>query len=80
MLDRSNAAGPTLKGPLHKREIPDDAKWIYEAWDVANSTDSPHLVESWKGAVSSDVDICSEIGVELMHKGGNAVDAIIGRS
>lgn len=76
---RKNAVGPTLKGSLYKREIPNDAAWIYDTWDVANSTDSSQLIESLEGAVSSDVDICSEIGVELMQKGGNAVDAIIGR-
>lgn len=30
------------------------------------------------GAVSSDVEVCSRIGVELLKKGGNAVDAAIG--
>lgn len=28
--------------------------------------------------VSSDVDVCSQIGVDVMKKGGNAVDAAIG--
>ena len=28
--------------------------------------------------VSSDVDVCSQIGVDTMKKGGNAVDAAIG--
>ncbi|KAF8466699.1 gamma-glutamyltranspeptidase [Kalaharituber pfeilii] len=36
------------------------------------------MIESRNGAVSSDVEVCSKIGVELMKKGGNAVDAVIG--
>jgi len=31
------------------------------------------------GVVSSDVDVCSQIGVDTMKKGGNAVDAAIGK-
>lgn len=41
-------------------------------------TDDDILVDCLHGAVSSDVDICSRIGVELLKKGGNAVDAAIG--
>ncbi|KAF8423563.1 gamma-glutamyltranspeptidase [Tirmania nivea] len=69
---------------LHKREVPDDAKWLYDAQDPSydlvsdNVTDRDKLIESRNGAVSSDVEICSNIGVGLMKKGGNAVDAIIG--
>ena len=71
---------------LHKREVPDDAKWLYDAQDPSydlvpdNATDKDKLIESRNGAVSSDVEICSEIGVGLMKRGGNAVDAVIGRS
>lgn len=41
-------------------------------------TDDDVLVDVLHGAVSSDVDICSRIGVELLKKGGNAIDAAIG--
>lgn len=40
--------------------------------------DDDLIVEAIHGAVSSDVDICSHIGVELLKQGGNAVDAAIG--
>ena len=69
---------------LHKREVPDNAKWLYDAQDPSydlvpdNATDRDKLIESRNGAVSSDVEICSETGVGLMRRGGNAVDAIIG--
>ncbi|CAZ79443.1 unnamed protein product [Tuber melanosporum] len=36
------------------------------------------LVDAPRGAVSSDVLTCSRIGVELLKKGGNAIDAAIG--
>ena len=72
MLGRDNP-------PLHKG-VPDNAEWIYDTWNVANSTDRSRLIVSLEGAVSSDVDICSKIGVKLMQEGANAVDAIIGRS
>ena len=71
---------------LHKREVPDDARWLYDAQDPSydlvpsNATDRDKLVESRNGAVSSDVEICSEAGVGLMKRGGNAVDAVIGES
>ena len=62
-----------------KREIPLDSKWLY-AQDSANPLvpDREHLIESRNGAVSSDVEICSQIGVDLMKEGGHAVDAAIG--
>lgn len=41
-------------------------------------TDDDILIDALHGAVSSDVAICSRIGVELLKKGGNAVDAAIG--
>jgi hypothetical protein len=40
--------------------------------------DSELLVTGKHGVVSSDVDVCSQIGVDTMKKGGNAVDAAIG--
>ncbi|KAI5838228.1 gamma-glutamyltranspeptidase [Morchella snyderi] len=43
----------------------------------ADGSDSDILVNAQHGAVSSDVEICSEIGVGILKKGGNSVDAII---
>jgi hypothetical protein len=40
--------------------------------------DSELLVTARNGVVSSDVDVCSQIGVDTMKRGGNAVDAAIG--
>ncbi len=33
-----------------------------------------------RGAVASEVSTCSRIGVDLIQKGGNAADAVSGRS
>lgn len=30
------------------------------------------------GAVASEVDVCSEIGADLLKDGGNAIDAMVG--
>jgi len=39
----------------------------------SNSTDGPKL-----GAVASETDICSHIGIKLLEEGGNAIDAMVG--
>ena len=36
-----------------------------------------YLVEATHGAVASENEICSEIGVNTMRQGGNAVDAAV---
>ncbi|KAI5794150.1 gamma-glutamyltranspeptidase [Pyronema domesticum] len=48
-------------------------------WDVSDPTldDSELLVTAKHGVVASDVDVCSQIGVDTLKKGGNAVDAAI---
>jgi gamma-glutamyltranspeptidase/glutathione hydrolase len=38
-----------------------------------NCTDLPK-----RGAVASEVDVCSDIGTDLIRNGGNAVDALVG--
>ncbi|KAH0603408.1 uncharacterized protein H6S33_007730 [Morchella sextelata] len=43
----------------------------------AEGSDSDILVNAQHGVVSSDVEVCSEIGVGILKKGGNSVDAII---
>ena len=51
---------------------------------VANQAYPPHcsrpvVVKDAKlGAVASESDICSHIGVELLKQGGNAADAMVG--
>jgi hypothetical protein len=50
----------------------------YYHWAQANGMEPHDLsVEVWNGAVSSDVDICSQIGVDTLKTGGNAVDGAI---
>lgn len=39
--------------------------------------DRSHLHKSQFGAVSSDIDICSDMGVEILQKGGFAADAAV---
>lgn len=38
-----------------------------------NATDAPKL-----GAVASESAVCSNIGIELLEQGGNAIDALVG--
>ena len=40
--------------------------------------DEHQLLTGKNGAVTSDVEQCSVIGIDLMKMGGNAVDAAIG--
>ena len=49
---------------------------------MGNTTDheSGLLVSAPHGVVASDVEECSQIGVDVMKRGGNAVDAVIGLS
>lgn len=77
--------GDVLALGKRKRQVPPGAQWIYDAQGAFASlvtadttTDRDKLIQSRNGAVSSDVEICSQIGVMLMKKGGNAVDAVIG--
>lgn len=30
------------------------------------------------GAVASEADVCSQIGIQLLEEGGNAIDALVG--
>lgn len=46
----------------------------------------PQTVSSWEayseedknGAVASESAVCSEIGIDLLQRGGNAADALVG--
>ncbi|RPA78952.1 gamma-glutamyltranspeptidase [Ascobolus immersus RN42] len=50
----------------------------YYHWNIADGKEPHDLsIEVQNGAVSSDVDLCSQIGVEILKKGGNAVDGAI---
>ena len=37
-----------------------------------------HKTKSENGAVASESAICSKIGIELLKRGGNAADALVG--
>lgn len=39
---------------------------------------TPVLQDGQLGAVASESDICSQIGVDLLEIGGNAADAMVG--
>jgi len=45
----------------------------------------PHVVSSWEshgkdnnGAVASESAVCSEIGIDLLQRGGSGADALVG--
>jgi gamma-glutamyltranspeptidase / glutathione hydrolase / leukotriene-C4 hydrolase len=46
----------------------------------ANSDDRSlaYLIEAQHGAVASENELCSKIGVEILKEGGNAVDSAVG--
>jgi gamma-glutamyltranspeptidase/glutathione hydrolase len=48
-----------------------------ESWS-ADYPAPPILEEGQLGAVASESDICSHIGIELLKLGGNAADAMVG--
>jgi gamma-glutamyltranspeptidase/glutathione hydrolase len=45
---------------------------------LAGTPSPPLLGEGQLGAVASESDICSHIGIELLKLGGNAADAMVG--
>ena len=48
-----------------------------ESWS-SDYPSKPILKEGELGAVASESDICSHIGIELLKLGGNAADAMVG--
>ncbi|ORX96075.1 gamma-glutamyltranspeptidase-like protein [Clohesyomyces aquaticus] len=46
------------------------------AWSGGNSRS--HLQAGHLGAVASESEICSKIGIDLLKRGGNAADALVG--
>ena len=45
---------------------------------VLGAPSAPILHDGQRGAVASESDICSHIGIELLRLGGNAADAMVG--
>ena len=38
----------------------------------------PRQASAKKGAVASESDICSRIGIDILEEGGNAADSLVG--
>lgn len=54
-----------------RRQLPDP-------WAITQQSRNPaYLIEAEHGAVASENKRCSDIGVEVLKEGGNAVDAVI---
>lgn len=75
------AGSQTSASPIHgivDRESRNNGKQpsFYGAASQGNSAE--YSVEGKHGAVSSEVDVCSNIGAQLLQQGGSAVDSIIG--
>jgi gamma-glutamyltranspeptidase/glutathione hydrolase len=45
---------------------------------LAWTTPQKQVTDDTNGAVASESMVCSQIGIELMKKGGNAADALVG--
>jgi len=60
------AAGLSLLVPLHANPLPEYA----DLFQRQASAD--------QGAVASESDICSKIGVDIIENGGNAADSLVG--
>ncbi|KAI1313881.1 hypothetical protein EDD11_002416 [Mortierella claussenii] len=50
---------------------------VSRSWNIARSKYSPILIKAWHGAVAAENTYCSQVGVEVLKDGGNAVDAAI---
>ncbi|SNX85530.1 related to gamma-glutamyltransferase [Melanopsichium pennsylvanicum] len=61
---------------LEARTTTDQQPSFYGAGSQGNSP--TYSVKGKHGAVSSEVDVCSNIGAQLLQEGGSAVDSIIG--
>ncbi|CDU26059.1 related to gamma-glutamyltransferase [Sporisorium scitamineum] len=63
--------------PIHLETRSNDKQPAF--YGAASQGNSPeYSVKGKHGAVSSEVDICSNIGAQLLQQGGSAVDSIIG--
>ncbi|KAB2103571.1 hypothetical protein AG0111_0g8542 [Alternaria gaisen] len=63
---------------------PDSLEHIHELIALINDATLPSIVQSHQrsiganGAVTSEVEVCSKVGIDLLRDGGNAADAAIG--
>ena len=48
-----------------------------DKWNTSTGRNRKILVHAKHGAVASELDICSNLGVKMLQEGGNAVDAAI---
>ncbi len=49
-----------------------------DSWAIAQQSRNPaYLIKAEHGAVASENKRCSDIGVDILKEGGNAVDAAI---
>jgi hypothetical protein len=66
---------------LQPRQDPICQGTVYDNWENLKPERIPrkpsYLIEATTGAVASDNIICSEVGVEILKNGGNAVDSAI---
>jgi gamma-glutamyltranspeptidase/glutathione hydrolase len=53
-------------------------RWLAGLLTVQTALSSPVLRHGQRGAVASESEICSHIGINLLKLGGNAADAMVG--
>ncbi|THV53359.1 hypothetical protein BGAL_0053g00270 [Botrytis galanthina] len=52
--------------------------WVFMLWILHGVSSSTVTNTGNRGAVASESKICSEVGAELIERGGNAADAMVG--
>ncbi|KAF7896558.1 hypothetical protein EAF00_006572 [Botryotinia globosa] len=53
-------------------------RWVFMLWILHRVSSSTVTNTGNRGAVASESKICSEVGAELIERGGNAADAMVG--
>ncbi len=78
--ERSLTVQDALRGNLTRLVSPDDGKQmqIIDADCVDNLCEPVRLLPGRHGAVAADSKVCSDVGADLLRRGGHAVDAAIG--
>lgn len=62
----------------HSNDVwPHQPRHLQTCTDLSCQRNLGHLVKAKNGAVASENEICSQIGVDTLKKGGNAVDAAV---